>query len=164
MTDFRVGLGFDSHRTGEGRPLILAGVRIDSPFGLVGHSDADIVLHALTDAILGAVGRGDIGELYPNTDPANKDRDSRDFIDGALAAADDAGGWKVVNTDVTIFAERPHLGKWKPAMQASIAEMLGIEQDRVNVKAKTGEGVDAVGRGEAMSCQVVVLMSRDNDF
>src|SRR5881296_1794326 len=105
----RVGLGHDTHRLEEGRPLILGGVRIEHPRGLAGHSDADVVLHALTDALLGAAGLGDIGDLFPDTDPANKNRDSREFLAAALALIH-GKGYRVVNVDLTIFAQEPKLG------------------------------------------------------
>ena len=155
----RVGLGHDTHRLEEGRPLLLGGVRVPYPRGLAGHSDADVVLHAVTDALLGAAGLGDIGDAYPDTDPANRDRDSRFFLEDSLARLNQAG-WRVVNVDVTVFAQEPKLGPVKGQIRARLAELLGVGADRVNVKAKTGEKVGHIGRGEALACQVVALIER----
>lgn len=155
----RIGIGHDTHRLGEGRPLILGGLRIEHPRGLIGHSDADVVLHALTDALLGAAGLGDIGDLYPDTDPANKDQDSRVFLDGALAKVRELG-YRVVNVDITIFAQEPKLGPIKTAMRQNLASLLGLSEDAVNVKAKTGEKVGAIGRAEAIGAQAAVLIER----
>src|SRR5438552_9676069 len=117
---FRVGLGHDTHRLGPDRPLILGGVKIDHPRGLIGHSDADVVLHALTDALLGAAGLGDIGDAYPDTDPRYKDCDSRVFVTDTLKKLKDAG-WRIVNVDLTIFAEEPKLGPIKLKMREHLA-------------------------------------------
>ena len=159
---FRVGIGHDTHRLAVDRPLILGNLRIESPRGLVGHSDADVVLHALTDAILGAAGLGDIGDLYPDTDPANKDLDSRVFLEGALhrTRTQAAKGYKVVNVDVVIFAQEPKLGPDKGRIRERLAELLRLDPDRVNVKAKTGEKVGHIGRAEAIGCQAIVLLER----
>jgi 2-C-methyl-D-erythritol 2,4-cyclodiphosphate synthase len=159
MTPLRVGSGHDTHRLVEGRPLILGGVRIDHPRGLDGHSDADVVLHALTDALLGAAGMGDIGDAYPDNDPAHKDRDSRYFVTDTLARLR-KGGWSVVNIDVTLFAQEPKLGPIKGTIRQSLAKLLEIDADRVNVKAKTGEKVGAIGRAEAIGCQVTALIEK----
>jgi len=156
----RVGLGHDTHRLAPGRPLILGGLRIDHPRGLVGHSDADVVLHALTDALLGAAGLGDIGDAYPDTDPAYKDRDSAFFLRETLARLNQAG-WRVVNTDITIFAQEPKLGPHKARMRDHVAGLLGIAPAAVNIKAKTGEGVGSIGRAEAIACQAVVLIDKE---
>lgn len=155
----RVGSGHDTHRLAEGRPLILGGVRLDHPRGLVGHSDADVVLHAVTDALLGAAGLGDIGDLYPDTDDRWKDADSRLFLDETLArlARD---GWRVVNLDVTIFAQEPKLGTAKGRIRETLAGLIGTALDAVNVKAKTGEKVGHIGRAEAIGCHAVVLIER----
>lgn len=155
----RVGLGHDTHRLVASRPLILGGVRIDHPRGLAGHSDADVVLHAVTDALLGAAGLGDIGDAYPDTDPTHQDRDSRSFLQDTLERLNRAG-WKVVNLDVIVFAEEPKLGPIKDDIRRSLAGLLGIDWSAVNVKAKTGEGVDAVGRKEAISCQAIALIEK----
>src|SRR4051812_37929564 len=136
----RVGIGHDTHRLEEGRPLLLGGVRIEHPRGLAGHSDADVVLHALTDALLGAAGLGDIGDAYPDTDPTWQGADSRIFLRETLQRLNRAG-WRVVNTDVIVFAQEPKLGPLKGAIRASLAAALGLPLDAVNVKAKTGERV-----------------------
>ena len=153
----RVGIGHDTHQLVEGRPLILGGVRIAHPRGLIGHSDADVVLHALTDALLGAAGLGDIGDSFPDTDPAFRDCDSSLFVHEAMRRIGQAG-WQVVNVDVIVFAQEPKLGPVKQEMRRRIAGLLGLQADAVNVKAKTGENVGAIGRGEAISCQVVALL------
>ncbi len=155
----RVGSGHDTHRLAEGRPLLLGGVRVEHDRGLVGHSDADVVLHAVTDALLGAAGLGDIGDAYPDTDPAYCDCDSRVFLDETLKRLNRAG-WGVVNVDVTVFAQQPKLGSVKAQIRARLAELLRLPADAVNVKAKTGEGVGVIGRGEAIGCHAVALIER----
>src|SRR5580692_2563613 len=142
----RVGIGHDTHRLEEGRPLLLGGVRIEHPRGLAGHSDADVVLHAVTDALLGAAGLGDIGDAYPDTDPAYKDCDSAKFVTETVERLNRLG-WRIVNLDVTIFAQEPKLGPVKAAIRENIAKLLGVEIGDVNVKAKTGERVGHIGRG-----------------
>ncbi|HLN29419.1 MAG TPA: 2-C-methyl-D-erythritol 2,4-cyclodiphosphate synthase [Gemmataceae bacterium] len=154
----RVGIGHDSHRLEAGRPLILGGVRIDHPRGLVGHSDADVVLHALTDALLGAAGMGDIGDAFPDTDPAYRGCDSKVFIRDTLARLNRAG-WRIVNVDVTIFAQEPKLGPVKDRMRRQVADLLGLDAAYVNIKAKTGEGVGTIGRAEVIACQAVALIT-----
>jgi len=158
----RVGLGSDLHRLVPGRKLVLGGVQIPFELGLDGHSDADVVLHALTDALLGAAALPDIGELFPNTDSRYADADSRDFVSAALARIG-AIGLEVVNVDLVIHAEQPRLSPHKEAIRHSIACLLGVDEVRIGVKAKTGEGLDAVGRGEAIACQCVVGLSRTSD-
>jgi 2-C-methyl-D-erythritol 2,4-cyclodiphosphate synthase len=155
----RVGIGHDTHRLAEGRPLILGGVRVEHARGLVGHSDADVVLHAVTDALLGAAGLGDIGDAYPDADPAYRGCDSRLFLRETLARLNQAG-WRVVNLDVIVFAQEPKLGPVKAAIRQSLAELLGLDVGAVNVKAKTGENVGAIGRAEAIGCQAVVLIDQ----
>jgi 2-C-methyl-D-erythritol 2,4-cyclodiphosphate synthase len=155
----RVGLGHDSHRLAEGRPLILGGVRVDHPRGLVGHSDADVVLHAVTDALLGAAGLGDIGDAFPDTDPVNKDRDSAFFLRESLVRLNRAG-WRPVNVDVTVFAQEPKLGPIKASIRRRVAELLGLEDNCVNIKAKTGEGVGHIGRAEAIGCHAIALIDQ----
>jgi len=156
---YRVGSGHDSHRLGEGRPLILGGIKINHPRGLIGHSDADVVLHAVTDALLGAAGLGDIGDLFPDTDPRWQGTDSRIFLRESLAKLNQLG-WRVVNLDVTIFAQEPRLGPVKSAIRANLAALLGLADDCVNVKAKTGENVGHIGRGEAIACHAVALIGK----
>ena len=155
----RVGIGHDTHRLEAGRPLILGGVRVEHARGLAGHSDADVVLHALTDALLGAAGLGDIGDAYPDTDPVHEDADSALFLRETLARLNRAG-FAVVNVDVIVFAQEPKLGPAKSAIRANLARLLGIGEGEVNVKAKTGEGVGHIGRAEAIACQVVALIDR----
>jgi 2-C-methyl-D-erythritol 2,4-cyclodiphosphate synthase len=158
----RVGLGHDTHRLEEGRPLLLGGVRVPHPRGLAGHSDADVVLHAVTDALLGAAGLGDIGDAYPDTDPAWHDADSRLFLAETLRRLNQ-DAWSVVNLDVTVFAQEPKLGPLKGAIRRRLAELLGVEEGRVNVKAKTGEKVGHIGRAEAIACQAVVLIEQTGE-
>lgn len=158
--EFRVGIGQDCHRLSAGRRLVLGGVPIEHERGLDGHSDADVLLHAVTDAILGAAGLGDIGELFPDTDPAYKGADSAALLQVALRKATDLG-WRVVNLDCTIAAERPRLSPHKIAIRERIAGILGVTSDAVNVKAKTGEKVGPVGREEAMTAEAIVLLRRE---
>ena len=155
----RVGIGHDTHRFAEGRPLLLGGVRVEHPRGLVGHSDADVVLHAVTDALLGAAGLGDIGDAFPDTDPAFKDADSRLFLRHTLERLNRAG-WRTVNVDVTILAQEPKLGPVKDRIRRNLAGLLGLDAGAVNVKAKTGEKVGHIGRGEAIACQAVILIGK----
>ncbi len=158
----RVGLGHDTHRLQPGGPLRIGGVTIDHDQQMVGHSDADVLLHAVTDALLGAAALGDIGELFPNKDPANRGRDSAEMLAGAWQAVRQAG-WQIANLDCIVFAERPKLSPHKQAIQARIAELLDVAPDQVGVKAKTGEGLDAVGRREAIQAQAVVLLVASTD-
>jgi len=155
----RVGSGHDTHRLIEGKPLILGGVRIEHTRGLDGHSDADVVLHALTDALLGAAGLGDIGDAYPDTDPQWKGADSIIFLAGALSKLRERG-WEFINADITIFAQEPKLGPVKAVIRENLATLLGVSFEMVNVKAKTGEKVGHIGRAEAIGCHVVVLIER----
>ncbi len=156
----RIGIGHDTHRMGALRPLKLGGVRIDHPKGLIGHSDADVVLHALCDALLGAAGLGDIGDAYPDNDPKYKDTDSAVFVRETLDRVRQKG-YRVVNVDVTVFAQEPKLGAARKAEMAKhLAGLLGVEPDVVNVKAKTGEKVGHIGRGEAIGAQVAVLLDK----
>lgn len=156
---FRIGHGYDIHRTTAGRRLVLGGVEIPHDVGLLGHSDADVVLHALCDALLGAAGLGDIGERYPDNDPANKDADSRRFLREVLIQVR-GDGYEPVNADVTILAERPKLQPHKPAIRAEVARLLELSTDAVNVKAATNEGLDAIGSGQAIACLATVLIRR----
>lgn len=155
----RVGIGTDLHRLEAGRPLRLGGVEIPFDRGLKGHSDADVVLHAVIDAILGAAGLPDIGEQFPDTDPRHKDADSRLLLAETVKLAV-GNGFAVVNVDVVIHAERPKLSAHKARIRASVADVVRIAVDRVSIKAKTNEGVDAVGRGEAIGCTAIVGLSR----
>jgi 2-C-methyl-D-erythritol 2,4-cyclodiphosphate synthase len=153
----RVGIGHDTHRLGQGGPLRLGGVEIPHDRHLIGHSDADVLLHAVTDAILGAAALGDIGELFPDTDAANQGRDSADMLQRAAARVTSAG-WQIVNLDCIVFAQRPKLTPHKAAIRQRIAEILQLDQERVGVKAKTGEGVGEIGREEVMMAQCVALL------
>jgi 2-C-methyl-D-erythritol 2,4-cyclodiphosphate synthase len=153
----RVGIGHDSHRLEVNLPLWLGGVRIPHSRGLLGHSDADVVLHALTDALLGAAALGDIGECYPDTNPAYKDCPSSRFVEETVARLA-GGGWRIVNADVTIMAQEPKLGPQKEKIRIRVAQLLGT--GAVNIKAKTGEGVGTIGRSEAIACQAIVLIEK----
>lgn len=158
----RVGIGHDTHRLVPGRPLLLGGVAIPHSRGLLGHSDADVILHAVTDALLGAAGLGDIGDAYPDTDPAYRGADSRWFLRETLARLSKKG-WRLVNLDIIVFAQEPKLGPFKAEIRRQLASLLGLDVDAVNVKAKTGEGVGAIGRAEAIGCQAVVLIDRTEE-
>jgi 2-C-methyl-D-erythritol 2,4-cyclodiphosphate synthase len=153
----RVGIGHDTHRLGEGRALILGGLRIEHGRGLIGHSDADVVLHAVADALLGAAGLGDIGEHYPDTDPRWEGLDSSLLLDEVVTRVSRAG-WRPVNCDLIIHAQEPKLGPHKPALRDNLARLLCLAPSAVNVKAKTGEHVGPIGRGEAIACEAVVLI------
>ncbi|MDS1140904.1 2-C-methyl-D-erythritol 2,4-cyclodiphosphate synthase [Pusillimonas sp. SM2304] len=156
---FRVGQGFDVHALVEGRPLIIGGVRIPHTHGLLGHSDADVLLHAVTDAILGAAGLGDIGRHFPDTDPAYKGADSRVLLRAAMDKVAGAG-WKVANVDATIHAQAPKIGPHAAAMAANIAQDLALAPQDVNIKAKTNEGLGYLGRKEGIAATVVALLAR----
>jgi 2-C-methyl-D-erythritol 4-phosphate cytidylyltransferase/2-C-methyl-D-erythritol 2,4-cyclodiphosphate synthase len=153
----RIGTGYDLHRLVAGRPLILAGVRIPFDLGLDGHSDADIVCHAVTDAVLGAAAAGDIGRLFPDTDPKWKDADSIALLAGAVARVT-ALGYRVSNVDVTVIAQQPKLLPHLDAMRENLAAALQVDRQAVSIKGKTNEGVDSTGRGEAMACHAVALL------
>lgn len=153
----RIGTGYDLHKLIAGRPLILGGVQIPFELGLLGHSDADIVCHAVTDAILGAAGIGDIGRLFPDTDAAWKDADSIALLTKAVARLHDAG-YRVSNVDVTVIAQKPKLLPYLDQMRANLAAALGIEPGAVSVKGKTNEGVDSMGQGESMAAHAVALI------
>jgi 2-C-methyl-D-erythritol 4-phosphate cytidylyltransferase/2-C-methyl-D-erythritol 2,4-cyclodiphosphate synthase len=154
----RVGTGYDLHRLIAGRRLMLAGVHVPFDRGLDGHSDADIVCHAVTDAILGAAGAGDIGRLFPNTDPRWKDADSLRLLEDAVRVVR-SSGFRVSNVDVTVIAELPKLVPHLDAMRANLARALGVDASCVSIKGKTNESVDAVGRGDAMACHAVALLA-----
>ena len=156
---FRVGLGHDIHRLASGRKLLLGGVPIEFDKGPVGHSDADVLLHAVTDALLGAAGLGDIGQWFPDTDERWKGADSAELLKTTVGEVR-GRGWQIVNLDCTVSAERPKLTPHKPKIQGRLAELLGVDIAAVNVKAKTGEQVGPVGRGEAIAADAVVLLSR----
>lgn len=158
MSSLRIGQGYDVHQLVSGRPLLLGGVKIPFDKGLLGHSDADALLHAITDALLGAAALGDIGKLYPDTAAANKDADSRVLLRGAYAAVR-AAGWRVVNVDSTVIAQEPKLRPYIDQMRINIAADLNIAVDAVNVKGKTNEKLGYLGRKEAIEAQAVVLLT-----
>jgi 2-C-methyl-D-erythritol 2,4-cyclodiphosphate synthase len=155
----RVGLGYDSHRFADGRRLVLGGVVIEHPQGLAGHSDADAVVHAVTDALLGATGLGDIGRHFPPSAPEWQDADSIGLLERVLELAAQEN-YQVVNVDVTVLCETPRIGPHAPAMQARLALALGIAPRLVSVKAKTNEGMGWIGRGEGIAAMAVVLVDR----
>lgn len=157
--DWRIGIGFDIHEVVTGRPLRLGGLTLDSARGLGGHSDGDVVLHAIIDALFGAAGLGDIGEHFPDTDPRWAGCDSRELVARAMREVRDRR-WGVHNLDVIVITERPRLASHKGPMAAAVAQLLDTAPERVSIKAKTHEGLDAVGRGEAMSCHAAVLLKR----
>ena len=153
----RIGHGFDVHQLVAGRRLVIGGVEIPHDKGLGGHSDADVLLHAVTDALLGAAGLGDIGRHFPDTDPAHRDADSRRLLREAMAKVR-AAGYVVVNVDSTIIAQAPRMAPHIPAMVANLAADLGVPPDRVNVKAKTTERLGFAGRGEGIAAEAVALL------
>jgi 2-C-methyl-D-erythritol 2,4-cyclodiphosphate synthase len=157
MPDLRIGHGYDIHRLQPGGRLVMGGVVVAEGISAVAHSDGDVVIHALVDALLGALGLGDIGDHFPNTDPAYKDAPSRVFLDKTMEHLA-AGGWRVVNADVTISAERPRLKPFKREMARLLGQRLSCP---VNVKAGTNEGCGEIGRGEAVAADVVVLLARE---
>lgn len=158
--EFRCGVGYDLHRLEEGRKLILGGVEIPYEKGLAGHSDADILLHALTDALLGAAGLGDIGELFPPTDPQWKDADSEVFLRHARELVE-GYGYKIVNVDAVVILERPKMLPYRDQIRTNLARILGVDRGRIGLKAKTSEGVGPSGRGESAECHAVASILRD---
>lgn len=158
QADMRIGNGYDLHRLVAGRPLILAGVTIPFELGLSGHSDADIVCHAVTDAVLGAANAGDIGRMFPDTDAQWKDADSIALLTAAVARVHDAG-YRVSNVDVTVIAQKPKLQPYLEKMRGNLAAALGVGAGAVSIKGKTNEGVDSMGRGESMACHAVALLT-----
>ncbi len=158
-TPLRIGEGWDIHALVAGRPLVLGGVTIAHTHGLLGHSDADALLHAITDALFGAAGLGDIGRHFPDTDAVFKDADSHALLSEAARRVRDAG-WQIINVDSTVVAQAPRLAPHIPAMCGRIAQALGITADRVNVKAKTAEKMGPVGEGRAIEARAVCLIAR----
>jgi 2-C-methyl-D-erythritol 2,4-cyclodiphosphate synthase len=157
----RVGQGFDVHRfeaSGAGKPLMLMGCHVPHDRGLIGHSDADVMLHALMDALLGAAGLGDIGQHFPDTDPAYRGADSAELLASVMASVR-AKGWKLVNADVCLIGERPKLGPHRDAMRRRVAPILDIDPEDLNVKATTTEKLGFTGRGEGLAAQAVVLLA-----
>lgn len=154
----RIGQGYDVHRLVAGRRLVLGGVEVPSPLGLDGHSDADVLLHALGDALLGAAGLGDLGELFPPCEARWKDADSADLLRRILERVT-SRGWRVINCDLTLIAEAPKLSPHRLAIRSRIAELLGVTADEVGLKATTHERLGALGRGEGMAALAVVLLA-----
>lgn len=159
IPDIRIGEGWDVHQLVEGRPLILGGIQVPHPKGLLGHSDADALLHAITDALFGAAGLGDIGRHFPDTDARFKGADSGVLLAEAAARVR-AQGWRVANLDSTIIAQAPKMAPHIPAMRARIATLLGLDETQVNVKAKTAEKLGPVGEGLSIEARAVVLLLR----
>ncbi|MBY0507689.1 MAG: 2-C-methyl-D-erythritol 2,4-cyclodiphosphate synthase [Bryobacteraceae bacterium] len=159
MSAFRIGQGWDNHRLKEGRPLILGGVTVPCEFGLDGHSDADILLHAITDALLGSVALGDIGMHFPDTDPQWKGAASERFVQHALSLVERAG-YRLVNVDSTVILERPKLKDYRASIRENVARILRLPGEDVNVKFKTSERVGPVGEGLSAEAQAVVLITR----
>ncbi|HQR20224.1 MAG TPA: 2-C-methyl-D-erythritol 2,4-cyclodiphosphate synthase [Burkholderiaceae bacterium] len=159
MTTFRVGQGFDVHALVPGRRLVLGGVEIPFERGLLGHSDADVLLHAITDAILGAAAMGDIGAMFPDTDAKHRGADSRDLLRAAVKRIREAG-WRIENIDATVVAERPKIAPHVEAMRAVIADCTGVDPHTIGVKGKTMEKLGALGRGEGIAAQAVALLVR----
>ncbi len=158
--EFRTGVGYDSHRLEPGRPLVLGGIEIPSEMGLVGHSDADILIHALTDALLGAAGLGDIGELFPNSDPKWKDAASEIFLTQARELLE-GYGCRIVNVDAVVVIERPKILPHRRKIRDNLARILRIEPSRIGLKAKTSEGVGPCGRGEAAEAHAVATVAME---
>ena len=159
---FRVGLGYDIHPLVVGRRCVLGGVNIPSDVGPDGHSDADVVLHAVADAILGAAGLRDIGHYFPNTDAAIKGLDSAVIVKKAVVEAKANGGWVVGNIDVVIIGERPKVMAYVDAMKAKVAEIIGVTPSQVGIKATTNEGMDSIGQGKALAVQAICLVFKGN--
>jgi 2-C-methyl-D-erythritol 2,4-cyclodiphosphate synthase len=159
MASFRIGHGYDIHRTVADRPLVLGGVRFDASFGLDGHSDADALTHAICDALLGAAGLPDIGHFFPNTDPQWKNADSQALLRRVIAALRERG-WKPVNVDATLIAERPKIAPRLAEMKTVLARSTGLSTNAVGVKATTNEGSDDLGRGLAIAAHAVALIEQ----
>jgi 2-C-methyl-D-erythritol 2,4-cyclodiphosphate synthase len=155
----RTGLGIDTHAFAPGRPLILGGVDIPHEEGLAGHSDADVLTHAVIDALLGAAALGDIGQHFPDTDPRFEDADSLELLRTVVVYLDERG-WEIGNVDATVVLERPKLAPHRDAIRASLATALGLPEDAVNVKATTGEGMGFVGRGEGAAAMAIATLDR----
>lgn len=159
LPDFRIGQGYDIHRTKPDRKLVLGGITIEAPFGLDGHSDADCLTHAICDALLGAAGQRDIGTHFPNTDPAFEGIDSQKLLRSVVDLVR-SKGFTVVNVDATLVAEAPMIGPYQEAMQACLAASIGVDPERIGIKATTNEGVGDLGRGLAISAHAVALLVR----
>jgi len=165
-TGFRTGIGYDSHRFADEGRMLLGGVEVAHDIHLAGHSDGDAIAHALTDAVLGAAAAGDIGEMFPDTDPANRDRDSMEMLRAAISRVRESG-FEVVNADVTVITEQPKIAKFRNAIRESLAKSLGVAIEDVSVKGKTNEGMGWIGREEGLACIAVAtiapLTARDAD-
>jgi 2-C-methyl-D-erythritol 2,4-cyclodiphosphate synthase len=157
----RIGVGYDVHRLVRGRPLILGGVRIDSEWGLEGHSDADVLLHAIGDALLGALALGDLGHHFPDFDPRYRGIDSRALVERVMAMVQDQA-YRLQNLDAVVIAQKPRLAPYIPAMRRNVADVLGTDLGSISVKAKTAEGLGALGRGEGIAAQAVCLVAQVN--
>jgi 2-C-methyl-D-erythritol 2,4-cyclodiphosphate synthase len=155
----RIGYGWDVHRLVVDRALVLGGVRIPAPMGLLGHSDADVLLHAVTDAVLGALALGDIGRWFPNTDPTYQGISSAALLTQVLVSPE-VEGWTLVNLDSTVVAERPKIAPHVPAMRETISRLFGVSPERISIKATTAEGLGFAGRGEGIAAHAVVLLDR----
>ena len=147
----RTGIGYDSHRFTDSGPMVLGGVSIEGSVGLAGHSDGDAISHALTDAVLGAAAAGDIGSMFPDSDPENRGRNSLEMLRSAVERVR-RYGWKVVNADVVIITEQPRIGPYRIGIKANLASALGVNEDAVSIKGKTNEGMGWIGRGEGLAC------------
>lgn len=158
--ELRVGLGHDSHRLGGPGPIMIGGVAVTFDRGAIGHSDADVLLHAIADALLGAAGLGDIGQWFPDTDPANRGKDSSEML-ATLWADVRSEGWNLLNLDAVVFAQRPKIAPYRQAIRRRVAEILGVNPHQVSIKGKTGEGVGPIGREEAIAAECVALLSRE---
>ena len=156
---FRIGQGYDLHVLVEGRPLIIGGVHVEHPLGLAGHSDADVLAHAITDALLGAAGQGDIGHHFPDTDPAFRGADSLVLLREAMASVR-ARGWQLGNIDATIIAQQPKMKPWLPGMITALSGAIGCDPSQINLKAKTNEKVGTVGRCESIAALASALLVR----
>ncbi|MDR1485340.1 MAG: 2-C-methyl-D-erythritol 2,4-cyclodiphosphate synthase [Planctomycetaceae bacterium] len=159
IDQIRIGIGHDTHCFGVGSFIMIGGIRIEYSRSLLGHSDADVLLHAVSDALLGAAGLGDIGEMFPDTDPANHNIDSA-IILKSICTKIYSEGWRIVNIDTIIFAEKPKMSPHKEKIQNRIAEITSIKPSQVNIKAKTGEHIGIIGREEAISAQCIVLLCK----
>ncbi len=155
----RIGLGHDTHRLESGGPLRLGGIDLDFEYHLAGHSDADVLLHAITDSILGAANMGDIGEMFPDTDPRNRGRDSAHMLAAAQERIE-RGGWAIVNIDCVVLAERPKLSPYREQISQQIATILGIAPDQVSLKGKTGEKTGDIGHGKIIQAMCVCLLTQ----
>ncbi len=159
ISGIRTGIGYDSHAFGPGGRMLLGGVEVAQEIHLVGHSDGDAVAHALTDAILGAAAAGDIGSMFPDNDPGNKDRDSLEMLAAAVAVVR-RSGFVIVNTDVTVIAEQPKIAKYRDSIRERLAAALGVTVQDVSIKGKTNEGMGWIGRNEGLACIAVATIAR----